>query len=94
MTAFVAFCSISYLRNRQNFFTFVKVPILLLIGSVRVRFEFGDFSSGSGSAWPNQKILVRSTTTFQRWLQLLVVQVTPSTPSDMAENVAHSENTI
>ena len=63
MTAFEA-CPFNFLLEKpaKNCFTFVKVPILLLTGSVRVRFGFGDFSSGSGSVRPNQKILVRSTT--------------------------------
>ena len=51
---------------QKNCLTFVEVPILLLTSSVRVRFGFGDFSSGSGSVRPNQKILVRSTTT--QWM--------------------------
>ena len=62
MTAFEA-CAFNFLLEKpaKNCLTFVKVPIILLTGSVRVRFGFGDFSSGS--VRPNPKILVRSTTT-------------------------------
>ena len=49
MTAFVAF-PFNFILEKptKKFFAFVKVPILLLTSSVRVRFGFGDFSSGSG----------------------------------------------
>ena len=64
MTAFVAF-PFNFILEKptKKIFAFVKVQILLLTNSVRVRFGFGEFSSGSGSVRPNQKNMVRSTTT-------------------------------
>ena len=45
MTAFEA-CPFNFLLEKpaKNCFTFVKVPILLITGSVRVRFGFGSGS--------------------------------------------------